>query len=401
MAMIDLNQLDAANFCNPQSPMEMKPDTMLLTAVNSSNLLSDPTTTASASFIGLGPSGGGQISPSHANYPPSHPLAGAKHMCSICGDRASGKHYGVYSCEGCKGFFKRTVRKELTYSCRESKQCLVDKSKRNRCQFCRYNKCISMGMKREAVQEERQRGSSNKIGGDDDDSVDGLGDMPAHLILEAEMICEKYEREQILTEMDGNIQTKLKSAADKQLLALVEWAKNIPHFTSLCVDDQVALLRGGWNELMIAGFSHRSIGIQNGIQLASGLIVTRENAHMSGVGEIFERVLRDLVSKMKELCVDKTELGSLRAIILFNPDVKGLKNIARVEQLRERVYGSLEEYTRSTHGARRFSKLLLRLPVLRAISLNCMEHLFFYKTIGESGLGVDAHLFDLLESSDN
>ena len=44
--------------------------------------------------------------------------------------------------------------------------------------------------------------------------------------------------------------------------------------------------------------------------------------------------------------MDKTELGSLRAIILFNPDVKGLKNITRVEQLRERVYGSLEEYTR-------------------------------------------------------
>ena len=68
---------------------------------------------------------------------------------------------------------------------------------------------------------------------------------------------------------------------------------------------QVALLRGGWNELMIAGFSHRSIGIQNGecgegienviddcdegIQLASGVVVTRENAHTSGVGAIFDR----------------------------------------------------------------------------------------------------------------
>ena len=28
---------------------------------------------------------------------------------------------------------------------------------------------------------------------------------------------------------------------------------------------QVALLRGGWNELMIAGFSHRSTGIPNGL----------------------------------------------------------------------------------------------------------------------------------------
>ena len=51
-----------------------------------------------------------------------------------------------------QGFFKRTVRKELSYACREDKQCLIDKRQRNRCQFCRYNKCIAMGMKREAVQ---------------------------------------------------------------------------------------------------------------------------------------------------------------------------------------------------------------------------------------------------------
>lgn len=63
----------------------------------------------------------------------------------------TGKHYGVYSCEGCKGFFKRTVRKDLTYTCRDSKECLIDKRQRNRCQYCRYQKCLAMGMKREGV----------------------------------------------------------------------------------------------------------------------------------------------------------------------------------------------------------------------------------------------------------
>ncbi|KAL8174564.1 UNVERIFIED_CONTAM: hypothetical protein K2H54_048911 [Gekko kuhli] len=72
-----------------------------------------------------------------------------KHICAICGDRSSGKHYGVYSCEGCKGFFKRTVRKDLTYTCRDNKDCLIDKRQRNRCQYCRYQKCLAMGMKRE------------------------------------------------------------------------------------------------------------------------------------------------------------------------------------------------------------------------------------------------------------
>lgn len=61
----------------------------------------------------------------------------------------AGKHYGVYSCEGCKGFFKRTIRKDLTYSCRDNKDCTVDKRQRNRCQYCRYQKCLATGMKRE------------------------------------------------------------------------------------------------------------------------------------------------------------------------------------------------------------------------------------------------------------
>ena len=84
----------------------------------------------------------------------------------------------------------------------------------------------------------------------------------------------------------------------------------------------------------------------SGIQLANGVIVTRENSYASGVGGIFDRVLIELVSKMQEMTMDKTELGCLRAIVLFNPDVKGLQDINRVEQLRERVYATLEEYTR-------------------------------------------------------
>lgn len=62
-----------------------------------------------------------------------------------------GKHYGVYSCEGCKGFFKRTIRKDLTYTCRDNKDCQIDKRQRNRCQYCRYQKCLAMGMKREGL----------------------------------------------------------------------------------------------------------------------------------------------------------------------------------------------------------------------------------------------------------
>jgi len=218
----------------------------------------------------------------------------------------------------------------------------------------------------------------------------------AERILEAERICERLEREQLTNEGE-DIQAQLRFAAKKQLTSLVEWAKHIPHFTELCLDDQVALLREGWNELMIAGFSHRSIGIQNGIQLASGVVVTKENAHTSGLGAIFDSVMA-LVSKMRKMCMDKTELGSLRAMVLFNPDVKGLKDVDRVEQLKEMLYVSLDEYTRSNNEDElRSANLMLRLPGLRSIALKCKEHLFYFNIIGESGHGLDSLLLECLQ----
>ena len=62
-------------------------------------------------------------------------------------DNIVGKHYGAISCEGCKGFFKRSIRKETGYCCRGNKDCKVDKSHRNRCQYCRLEKCLAMGMR--------------------------------------------------------------------------------------------------------------------------------------------------------------------------------------------------------------------------------------------------------------
>ena len=69
--------------------------------------------------------------------------------CLVCGDRASGKHYGIVACEGCKGFFKRSIRKNLHYSCQGNGACPINKVHRNRCQRCRLKKCLTMGMKRE------------------------------------------------------------------------------------------------------------------------------------------------------------------------------------------------------------------------------------------------------------
>ncbi|CAN8001334.1 unnamed protein product, partial [Ixodes pacificus] len=72
-------------------------------------------------------------------------------FCAICGDRATGKHYGAASCDGCKGFFRRSVRKNHVYSCRFNRSCVVDKDKRNQCRYCRLKKCFRAGMKKEGT----------------------------------------------------------------------------------------------------------------------------------------------------------------------------------------------------------------------------------------------------------
>lgn len=74
-------------------------------------------------------------------------LGASLELCVVCGDRASGRHYGAISCEGCKGFFKRSIRKQLGYQCRGNKTCEVTKHHRNRCQYCRLQKCLAMGMR--------------------------------------------------------------------------------------------------------------------------------------------------------------------------------------------------------------------------------------------------------------
>jgi hypothetical protein len=63
-------------------------------------------------------------------------------LCAVCGDNAACQHYGVRTCEGCKGFFKRTVQKNAKYVCLADKNCPVDKRRRNRCQFCRFQVTI-------------------------------------------------------------------------------------------------------------------------------------------------------------------------------------------------------------------------------------------------------------------
>ncbi|XP_065580963.1 retinoic acid receptor RXR-like isoform X2 [Artemia franciscana] len=303
---------------------------------------------------------------------------------------------GYVLCEGCKGFFKRTVRKDLTYACREDRQCIIDKRQRNRCQYCRYQKCLEMGMKREAVQEERQRNRADRIGDNEVESTSGNQyDVPVDRIIEAEQRGEGRE-DQLVAFENGN--TDLVQTSDKQLYLLVDWAKHIPHFSDLSIEDQVLLLKSGWNELLIAGISYRSVVLNDGIVLATGLVIDRRSAHSVGFENIYERILGELVAKFREMRLDLVELGCLRAIVLMNPDTKGLKAVEKVERVREQIYIALEEYCRNSHPEEpgRFAKLLIRLPSLRSVGLKCLDYLFFFHMSSQTN--IDQFLMEVLEA---
>lgn len=83
--------------------------------------------------------------------------------CKVCGDKSSGVHYGVITCEGCKGFFRRSQSSVVNYQCPRQKNCVVDRVNRNRCQYCRLQKCLALGMSRDGKFLTRKGTSSSSL----------------------------------------------------------------------------------------------------------------------------------------------------------------------------------------------------------------------------------------------
>ena len=123
----------------PQPPPPAQPAPIVPTPVTPTAQQTQPTQ----------PMSNGSSSTSSQNGS-STPDAKTQHIeCVVCADKSSGKHYGQFTCEGCKSFFKRSVRRNLTYTCRGNRNCPIDQHHRNQCQYCRLKKCLKMGMRRE------------------------------------------------------------------------------------------------------------------------------------------------------------------------------------------------------------------------------------------------------------
>ncbi|KFQ42424.1 Hepatocyte nuclear factor 4-beta, partial [Nestor notabilis] len=303
-------------------------------------------------------------------------------LCSICGDRATGKHYGASSCDGCKGFFRRSVRKNHVYSCRFNRQCVIDKDKRNQCRYCRLKKCFRAGMKKEAVQNERDRISIRRSSYEDNSSLS------INVLTQAEAMAQQYSSLSPVHSTDIAMKkvatiNDVSESMKQQLLVLVEWAKYIPAFCELPLDDQVALLRAHAGEHLLLGVAKRSIPYTDFLLLGNDFIIPMHCPELE-IARVATRILDELVKPLRDIQIDDNEYACLKAIIFFDPDCKGLSEPAKVKNMRFQVQVNLEDYIndRQYDSRGRFSDILLLLPPLQSITWQMIEQVQFMKLFG-------------------
>ncbi|XP_044740986.1 nuclear receptor subfamily 2 group C member 1-A-like isoform X2 [Chrysoperla carnea] len=349
-------------------------------------------------------------------------------LCVVCGDRASGRHYGAISCEGCKGFFKRSIRKQLGYQCRGSKNCEVTKHHRNRCQYCRLQKCLACGMRSDCTipRDMPYNVSPSRVAVEDDASMDSEVQWEtADTITRKNIISKALESmarvqgytnnnlpqvpSEIESNIDGpiftdqhvsfNLQTPAPMPAylnahyicesgSRLLFLSIHWAKNLPALKTLNSDTQITLLRNCWTELFVLGLSQCASILSLSSILSS--LMTQLHSTVSQdkvkIKQVTDHIckIQDYVQSMNTLEVDDHEYAYLKSLALFQTELSDSTQRCFLEKLQDKSFRGLRSYvqTKSPDNIDKFPRLLLRLPPLRAFDATVLEELFFVGLIG-------------------
>ncbi|XP_075631680.1 peroxisome proliferator-activated receptor delta isoform X2 [Balearica regulorum gibbericeps] len=357
--------------------------------------------------------------------------------CRVCGDKASGFHYGVHACEGCKGFFRRTIRMKLEYEkCERS--CKIQKKNRNKCQYCRFQKCLSLGMSHNAIRFGRMPEAEKRklVAGLTASEINSQNPQVADLKAFSKHIYNAYlknfnmtkkKARGILTgkasstppfvihDMDTLWQAE-KGLVWKQLVngippykeigvhvfyrcqcttvetvrELTEFAKSIPSFIDLYLNDQVTLLKYGVHEAIFAMLA--SIMNKDGLLVANGNgFVTRE--FLRSLRKPFNEIMEpkfEFAVKFNALELDDSDLSLFVAAIILcgggacalegytitlqlpcflSTDRPGLMNVKQVEEIQDNILRALEFHLQSNHPDAQylFPKLLQKMADLRQL----------------------------------
>nr|AAF65452.1 ECFP-retinoic acid receptor alpha fusion protein [synthetic construct] len=325
--------------------------------------------------------------------PPSPPpLPRIYKPCFVCQDKSSGYHYGVSACEGCKGFFRRSIQKNMVYTCHRDKNCIINKVTRNRCQYCRLQKCFEVGMSKESVRNDRNKKKKEVPKPECSESytlTPEVGEL-IEKVRKAHQetfpaLCQlgKYttnnSSEQRVS-LDIDLWDKFSELSTKCIIKTVEFAKQLPGFTTLTIADQITLLKAACLDILILRICTRYTPEQDTMTFSDGLTLNRTQMHNAGFGPLTDLVFA-FANQLLPLEMDDAETGLLSAICLICGDRQDLEQPDRVDMLQEPLLEALKVYVRKRRPSRphMFPKMLMKITDLRSISAKGAERVITLK----------------------
>ncbi|XP_064541601.1 steroid hormone receptor ERR2 [Drosophila montana] len=372
--------------------------------------------------------GGGNGSASAHNSSSASASAGSgsvrdemRRLCLVCGDVASGFHYGVASCEACKAFFKRTIQGNIEYTCPANNECEINKRRRKACQACRFQKCLLMGMLKEGVRLDRVRGGRQKYRRNPvsnsyqtmqllyQSSTTSLCDVkildvlnsyePDALSVQAAQQQQQQQQQQPHTtscndeasSSSGSVKLEssngtpngtcifqnnnndpheilgvLSDLYDKELVSVIGWAKQIPGFIELPLNDQMKLLQVSWAEILTLQLTFRSLPFNGKLCFATDVWMDELLAKECGYTEFYYHCVQ-IAQRMERISPRREEYYLLKALLLSNCDIL-LDDQSSLRAFRDTILNSLNDVVyllRHSSAVSHQQQLLLLLPSLR------------------------------------
>lgn len=312
--------------------------------------------------------------------------------CFVCQDKSSGYHYGVSACEGCKGFFRRSIQKNMVYTCHRDKVCVINKVTRNRCQSCRLQKCLDVGMSKELVRNDRTKKKKEEkrqveaevyvLSADTEQMIERV--RRAHQDT-FPSLCQlgKYTTNNSAEHrvaLDVSLWDKFSELSTKCIIKTVEFAKQLPGFTTLTIADQITLLKAACLDILILRICTRYTPDQDTMTFSDGLTLNRTQMHNAGFGPLTDLVF-SFANQLLPLEMDDAETGLLSAICLLCGDRQDLEESEKVDVLQEPMLEALKIYVRRRRPEKpcMFPKILMKITDLRSISVKGAERVITLK----------------------
>uniref|UniRef100_A0A8C9P1E6 Nuclear receptor subfamily 1 group H member 3 n=1 Tax=Spermophilus dauricus TaxID=99837 RepID=A0A8C9P1E6_SPEDA len=270
-------------------------------------------------------------------------------LCSVCGDKASGFHYNVLSCEGCKGFFRRSVIKGARYVCHSGGHCPMDTYMRRKCQECRLRKCRQAGMREECVLSEEQI-RLKKLKRQEDEQAQATS-VPPRAPSPPQVL------PQLSPEQLGMIEKLV--AAQQQC--------NRRSFS-----DRLRVT------VMLLETSRRYNPGSESITFLKDFSYNREDFAKAGLQVEFINPIFEFSRAMNELQLNDAEFALLIAISIFSADRPNVQDQLQVERLQHTYVEALHAYVSIHHPHDRlmFPRMLMKLVSLRTLSSVHSEQVF-------------------------